>query len=89
MFIIKYQIEEGDILVEIPYVDTAPAFEDEIIRKGEFMIHVRWNPYMSSHEADVFKVKSVGTKQSYALIGTGAGKSKKLALADAEMLIID
>jgi hypothetical protein len=74
-------------LVNLPYVDTAKALEDEEIHFGEYMIHVRWNPYMSSHEADLFKVKSVGTKQSYVLIGTGAGKSKDLAVADAKKLI--
>ena len=51
------------------------------------MIHVRWNPYLSSHEADLFKVKSVGTRQSHILIGTGAGKSKDLAVEDAKRLI--
>lgn len=74
-------------MVNLPYVDTAKALEDEEIHFGEYMIHVRWNPYMSSHEADLFKVKSVGTKQSYVLIGTGAGKSKDLAVADAKKLI--
>lgn len=74
-------------MVNLPYVDTAKALQDEEIHFGEYMIHVRWNPYMSSHEADLFKVKSVGTKQSYILIGTGAGKSKDLAVADAKKLI--
>lgn len=74
-------------MVNLPYVDTAKALEDEEIHFGEYMIHVRWNPYMSSHEADLFKIKSVGTKQSYVLIGTGAGKSKDLAVADAKKLI--
>ena len=87
MFIISYQIE-GDILVNhLPHVDTSPALEDEEIHFGDYMIHVRWNPYMSSHEADLFKVKSVGTKQTYVLLGTGAGKSKNLAVEDAKRLI--
>jgi len=74
-------------LVNLPYVDTAKALEDEEIHFQDHMIHVRWNPYMSCHEADLFKIKSVGTKQSYILIGTGAGKSKDLAVADAKKLI--
>tara|TARA_B100000212_G_C27367325_1_gene530906 strand:- start:964 stop:1194 length:231 start_codon:yes stop_codon:yes gene_type:complete len=76
-------------LVEVPYVDTAPAFEDEIIHKGEYMIHVRWNPYLNSHEAEVYKVKAVGTKTAYSHVGSTAGKSKALCLNEAEMLITD
>lgn len=76
-------------MVEVPYVDTAPAFEDEIIHKGEYMIHVRWNPYLTSHEAEVYKVKAVGTKTAYSHVGSTAGKSKALCLADAETLITD
>lgn len=74
-------------MVEVPYVDTAPSFKDEEIHFKDYMIHVRWNPYLSSHEADLFKVKSVGTRQSHILIGTGAGKSKDLAVEDAKRLI--
>tara|TARA_R110002020_G_scaffold396429_2_gene606615 strand:+ start:200 stop:430 length:231 start_codon:yes stop_codon:yes gene_type:complete len=76
-------------LVEVPFVDTAPVFEDEIIHKGDYMIHVRWNPYLTCHEADVFKVKTIGTNPSYTHIGVTAGKSKSIAVSDAEMLIID
>jgi hypothetical protein len=76
-------------LVEVPYVDTAPAFEDEIIHKGEYMIHVRWNPYLNCHEADVYQVKAIGTKTSYKHVGSTAGKSKSLAISDAEKLIVD
>jgi hypothetical protein len=74
-------------LVNLPYIDTAKALQDEEIHFGEYMIHVRWNPYMSSHEADLFKIKSVGTKQTFVLIGTGAGKSKDKAVEDAKKLI--
>ena len=76
-------------MVELPFVDTAPVFEDEIIHKGDYMIHVRWNPYTVCHEADVFRVKTMGTKPVYKHIGVTAGKSKSLAISDAEKLIID
>ena len=62
-------------MVEVPYVDTAPVFEDEVIHKGENMIHVRWNPYLNCHEADVYQVKAIGTKTSYKHVGSTAGKS--------------
>lgn len=90
MFIIKYQIDRRLFMVNenLPQgVDTSKAMQDEVVHFGNYMIHARWNPYMSSHEADLFKVKSVGTKQSYVLIGTGAGKSKEKAIEDAKQLI--
>ena len=76
-------------MVELPFVDTAPVFEDKIVHKGDYMIHVRWNPYTVCHEADVFKVKTVGSNPVYTHIGVTAGKSQSLAISDAEMLIID
>ena len=73
-------------MVEVPYVDTAPSFKDEEIHFGEYMIHVRWNPYLRVMKLIYLKLNQL-VPGNLILIGTGAGKSKDLAVEDAKRLI--